>query len=326
MKKLLFILTVSLIYQTSFGQVDFEKEILLKIDIGYSTRWDIEQLFGKGESLDKHFLNPDNEQDLGKSGWVHANGIQYKEKGIAFICADDGEKISSIYLTPPFVLTLNKNVVQLGTTLLADAFPAIEAIKANTTGVSYYWSFSVDKYNFFLAKPTDHRNKAHYSEVPSFKDNIEYYKKQPISIVTINFYEYELFKQEFQETQSKLYSSRPLYAPKDVTHTNYFDMGFSDKIPFLMRPLYALTGGQKSERIKQGYWKEYGPNHKLVYEGVFKDNMEIGLFKYYDKDGNLERTKEFSELKINWIYFFVIGLILSILIVMLKKRKIKNAL
>lgn len=326
MTRILIILTFLFLSNISFGQTEVERDILEKIEIGYTTRWDIQQFFGKGEFIDGHFLNPDNEQDQGKPGWVHSNALVYKDKGIVFICADDGELISSIYLTSPFILTLNEqNEIQIGQTTLASAFPAIDTVKVNTTGASNYWSFGIGKFRFFVTKPVEHRNKRHYSEVLSFKDNIEYYKGQPISIVTIDLYDYELFKQEFQEAENKLYCNRPFYAPKDVTHSNCFDMGWPDKVPTLMRPFYALTGGQKSERIKQGYWKEYAPNHKLIYEGKFKDNQEIGLFKYYDKEGNLERTETFSESKVNWTYLLLIGLIASILTLIIKNRKMKNA-
>lgn len=326
MTRILIILTILSISNFSFGQTEVKRDILDKIEIGYTTRWDIEQLFGKGELLDKRFLNPDNEQDHGKPGWVHSNGLEYKDKGITFICADDGELISSIYLTSPFVLTLDEqNIIHIGQTSLGNAFSAIDTMKVNTTGASNYWSFSIEKYRFFVAKPVEHRTKGHYSQVPSFKDKIEYYKSQPISIVTYDLYDYEHFKQEFQVSENKLYFSKPLYAPKDETHSNCFEMGWPDKIPTLMRPFYALTGGQKSERIKQGYWKEYGSNHKLIYEGKFKDNKEVGLFKYYNIEGNLERTETFSESKVNWTYLLLIVLLASISTLIIRKRKIKNA-
>lgn len=326
MTRILTIVLGLFIINNSFGQIDIDRDILVKIKIGYSTRWDIEQLFGKGELIDNHFLNPDNEQDKEKAGWVHSNGIQYKDKGIAFVCAYDGEIISSIYLTSPFNFLLNlKDTILLGETILGNAFESIDTLNVTTTGASNYWSFTIDKYRLFVAKPIDHRNKEHYSQVPNFKDNIEYYKNQPIAIVTLDLYDYEQFKQEFQESENKSYCSRPLYAPNSEKHKNCFDMGYSDKIPTLMRPLYALTGGQKSERVKQGYWKEYGSNHKLIYEGAFKDNKEFGLFKYYDKDGKLERTATFSESKSYWTYLLIIGLVASLTTLIIRRRKIKNA-
>ena len=303
MTRILTILTVLLIQNIAFGQTNLEKEIIQKIEIGYSTRWDIEQLFGKGEQIDNCFLNPDNEQNRGKYGFGHANGIQYRDKGIAFICANDGEKISSIYLTAPFTLAINKqHVFNLGEACLGDVFPGIDTIKVSTTGGSYYWSFRMGNYFFYVAKPIEHRNKKHYSDVPSFKGNLEYYKNQPISIVTISLYDKGLFEQDYPKTQNNLYGIRPLYAPKEITHLNCYDMGWPDGLTLPLRPLYALTGGQKSKQMKQGYWKEYGSNHKLVYEGTFKENIKIGIFKYYDKKGNLERTKKYSTFNFCWTY------------------------
>lgn len=309
---------------STFSQSNIEKNILDKIQIGYSTRWDIEQLLGKGEMLEKAFLNPNNERDIGNPSWVHSNGLQYKEKGITFICADDGEKISSIYLTPPFRLKINNfDTLQIGKTPLESVFN-IDSLKFNTTGASYYWSFNIDKFQFFVSKPLVDRNKDNYINVPSFRDNIDFYKKQPISIVTINLYDYKFFKNEFKETQKKLYCSSPLYAPKNETHKNCFDMGWPDNVFVLLRPFYALTGGQKSKRIKQGYWKEYGSNHKLIYEGKFEDNREIGLFKYYDKEGNLKKTVTFSKSIFNWTYLILVGIVVSIVMFVIKMKRKKN--
>lgn len=91
----------------SVSQTNIAKNIIDKIVVGYTTRWDVEQSFGKGERLDQRFLSPDNEHNIGKSGWVHSNGLRYTEKGFTFICADDGEKISSIYLNAPYKFVLN---------------------------------------------------------------------------------------------------------------------------------------------------------------------------------------------------------------------------
>jgi len=326
MARILTILTFLFISNISFGQTDIGQEILDKIEPGYSTRWDIEQLYGKGELIDNHFLNPDNERDQGKTEWVHSNGIQYKEQGITFVCADDGEKISSIYLTSPFKLTLNRqNIIYLGQTSLGNAFPRIDTIKVNTTGASYYWSFSIDRYRFYVAKPIDHRNKGHYSEVPSFKDNLEYYKTQPINIIEIGLYDYNRFETESIKKEENLLCARPIYAHKEENHLNCYEMGWPKKLTWIEIPFYALTGGGKSEKIKQRYWKEYSSAHKLVYEGAFKDNKEIGLFKYYDQEGNLVRTENFSELKFNWTYLIIVGFSIIVLTILIKKRRMKNA-
>lgn len=309
----------------SFGQTSIDKQFVEKIDIGYSTRWDIEQILGKGEYLQKTILNPDDIQEPGKSGLVHANGLQYKSKGVTFVCADDGELISSIHFSSPFKFSLNQlDTIEIGKSLLGQSFPNIDTFKVNTTGASNYWSFQIARLSFFIEKPKEHRNKSHYSEVPSFKDNIDYYKKQPISIVTIDLHDYESFKQEFDKEKT-VQCNKPLYIPKGEQHRNCFDLGWPDKVPTVLRPFYALTGGQKSERIKQGYWKEYSPSHKLIYEGEFKDSKEVGLFKYYDSDGQLERTEKFSESRFNLTYLIIFGLVTSLLIIITILKRKKNA-
>lgn len=324
MKRIPIILYILFASCFSYGQTDIKIDILDKIEIGYSTRWDIEQRFGKGKQLDNYFIDPDYEQDQGEPSMDHANGLEYKDKGITFICAEDGELICSIHLKHPFILKLNEQkIIHIGKTSLGIAFPKIDSLKVNTSGASNYWSFSIDRYRFFIDKPIEHRNKDHYSQVPKFKDNIEYFKLQPISIVTYDFYDSETFSHKGRKFENELYCSRPFYAPKNETHFNCIEMGFPENVPVLLRPIYTMTGGQKSKIIKQGYWKEYGPNHKLIYEGKFKDNKEIGLFKYYDINGNLEKTMTFYESITNWIYLIPILFIAIIWTIRTRKRKVK---
>ncbi len=44
--------------------------------------------------------------------------------------------------------------------------------------------------------------------------------------------------------------------------------------------------------LKQGYWKKYEKN-RLIYEGQFKNNIPIGVFKYYHKNGKLKSIAHF---------------------------------
>lgn len=46
---------------------------------------------------------------------------------------------------------------------------------------------------------------------------------------------------------------------------------------------------------KQGYWRKYYDEGKLRYEGNFKDNNAIGVFKYYYPTGQLKATNTYSE-------------------------------
>ncbi len=45
---------------------------------------------------------------------------------------------------------------------------------------------------------------------------------------------------------------------------------------------------------KQGKWTKSYPNGKLQYEGQFKDDCEVGEFKYYNKNGSLKQTIEYK--------------------------------
>jgi antitoxin component YwqK of YwqJK toxin-antitoxin module len=46
--------------------------------------------------------------------------------------------------------------------------------------------------------------------------------------------------------------------------------------------------------LKQGYWEKKRKNGVVKYKGQFKDDMAYGKFKYYDKEGTIITTLEYS--------------------------------
>ena len=46
--------------------------------------------------------------------------------------------------------------------------------------------------------------------------------------------------------------------------------------------------------LKQGVWEVRYDNGSIRYEGVFKDDIEQGIFRFYYMSGQLQATKEFS--------------------------------
>ena len=110
-----------------------------------------------------------------------------------------------------------------------------------------------------------------------------------------------------------------MYKPKNETHLNRYKYGWPDNVPSLLIPFYAMTGGSKSQKIKEGYWKEYSPRHKLIYEGTFKNNEKIGVFKYYDLNGKLTSTKEYSTSY--WIWIVITALVFATIFLIRRKSK-----
>ncbi len=107
--------------------------------------------------------------------------------------------------------------------------------------------------------------------------------------------------------------------PKNETHLNCYKYGWPENLPRFLIPFYAMTGGSKSHRIKEGYWKEYSPRHNLIYEGEFKHNKKVGEFKYYDINGKLESIKKYSNAY--WVWITVTIVLFSTIIFIWKKRK-----
>ncbi len=148
--------TITLLFLTinlAYGQVSIDRNFPDKIEFGYTTRWDIEQLLGKGKYLTNEITNPDNEQDLGKQGYGSSNGLAYLRSGLYFVCSDDGELITEIHFEKPYRGTLNFNdTIEVGKTKLGYVFPEINSFKVSTSSAGNYWSFANDKYIFYVRK------------------------------------------------------------------------------------------------------------------------------------------------------------------------------
>ena len=73
---------------------------------------------------------------------------------------------------------------------------------------------------------------------------------------------------------------------------------------FLFVILFVLSlsmVGQNSENKlnsngkKQGYWKKYDDKGVLLYEGTFDNDVPVGTFKYYHKNGKLKSITTFQQ-------------------------------
>ena len=59
-------------------------------------------------------------------------------------------------------------------------------------------------------------------------------------------------------------------------------------ILLIILPSLVLSQNILDEQGKrQGNWNQKHSNGQLRYEGQFKNNIPIGIFKHYDKNGNL---------------------------------------
>lgn len=288
----LFILTTNL----SFGQVSINQVFIDKIEYGYTTRWDIEKLLGKGVYLTNKIIEPNNEQDLGKQGYGSSNGLAYLKAGLIFVCSEDGELISGIRFQKQYKGLLDfNNSIEVGKTKLGKLFPELKSLKVSTTEASNYWLFTKGKYIFYIKKSKEDKKDYYFSSYQknSFKDNLDYYNNQPISIATINIENKNNYFEGYEIIKKDLHYIKPMYKPKNENHLNCFRYGWPDNLPSLLIPFYAMTGGSKSKKIKEGYWKEYSPRHTILYEGTFKNNKKIGLFKYYDINGKLKSSVKY---------------------------------
>ena len=67
--------------------------------------------------------------------------------------------------------------------------------------------------------------------------------------------------------------------------------------------------------MKQGVWQKKYANGNIRYEGTFKDNKEIGLFRYFYEDGSLKLEKIFFITVQRHLRIFITRMAISNLLV-----------
>lgn len=315
-----------LIFLISFfslkSQINIPTNIFDKIEVGYTTRWDIEQILGKGEYLTNKIFDPAYEKYQGIKGYHHCNGLYYEKLGIIFICNHDDELVSDVQFKSPFkgYFGLKKQFI-IGETKICDIFPDLNDLNFSSCTASNYYGFTLGIYTFYIEKKEEYKDKD-INTIPKFNDELDYYRNEPISIVSMILQKDNLYDDYHFCVEEGSYD-RPLYAPKTERHLNYTKLEWP--VFWFFIPFYALTGGTKSGKTKDDYWKEYWPNHKIANEGEYDNGYKVGLFKYYDKNGKLTQTSYYFYTKKRlWILIFGIGLLFYIIILIRKKKNRSN--
>ncbi len=64
---------------------------------------------------------------------------------------------------------------------------------------------------------------------------------------------------------------------------------------FSLAPADTTWNQTDEQGLKQGHWKKYYPNGKIMYQGFFRDNKPQGKMRRYYEDGILQAELEFQE-------------------------------
>jgi len=202
------------------------------------------------------------------------NSVYLKNRGILFQ-ADytNKELINKVLLYSPFNGIINDKVeVKLGKTTVKDIYEAYPDIILTSTNRKEYWIIKNESISFLITRlSTDNDYPIEHTEI----------ENRLIKVIVLNPI------RKLMEIDFKNSCRTPLFAPKIETHRNCYVSKHKGGL------YYINIGGESSYKsVKNGYWKEYYPNHNIKKEGNYKKGKKIGEFKYYDENGNLIRTRK----------------------------------
>jgi len=267
-------ITLCLFSLASFSQ---EHSIIIgkyfdKIEFGYSTRPDVLKKY-KNEVITDTLTSDCPHTDDCSKYYGALNSLYIEKKGILFQTDyETGEIINKVLLYKPFTGKINDTTsIELGKVTVEDIYKSYPNARLTSTNVKKYWIIKTDKISFLIKRRSTDRN----------------YPIKPIEINNRLIYCVILYKQIGYNSRYTDNGKIPLYAPKTETHINSFARKHKGGLHYI---LWSDQSNYKS--VKNGYWKEFYPNHVLKEEGNYKKGKKKGVFKYYDKNGRLIKTKK----------------------------------
>ncbi len=271
--KFSFLIIIFLSY-SSFSQqnlIEIGKSVN-SIEFGYSTLTDVKEKYSSEVVTDTTTINCPHTDECDQ-GYGKLNSIYLRKLGMVFQANyEDSELIKQIRLYSPFQGKIeNKIVVELGKTTVKDIYNSFNNLILTATNVKDYWIIKNDNIEFLVTRfSNDNDYPIEYTEI---EDRL-------IKVIILNPNR-EVMTIDYVEG-----CRIPLFAPKTEIHRNCYVSKHKGLI------YYINIGDDSSYKsVKNGYWKEYYPNHITKEEGNYKKGKKAGLFKYYDKKGNLIKTK-----------------------------------
>ena len=243
------------------------------IEFGYSTLSDVREKYASEVISDTITYKCPHTDECG-TAYSQVNSIYIKKSGIVFQANyDNGELIEQVRLYSPFKGKINNlTQIELGKTTVKDIYTSYPNSKLTSTNRKEYWIIKNDNNSFLVKRlTTDNDYPIEHTEI----------ENRLIKVILLNPSRKRMYA-DF-ENNCRI----PLFAPKDEKHRNCYVEKHKGGI------YYINIGGESSYKsVKNGYWKEYYPNHIIKEEGNYKKGKKIGEFKYYDKSGTLIRTKK----------------------------------
>ncbi len=243
-----------------------------EIEFGYSTRSDVMEKYKDQvvvESTTNNCYYTDNCGDF----YGSLNSLEIKKQGIIFQTDPKTEElINKVLLYAPFNGEIdNKLIVSLGNTTVEDIYKKYPNAKLTSTNQKKYWIIINNEVTFLVTRRADDKE----------------YPIEPLEIYD-RLIKVIILKKEMKHSGRFVDGCEtPLFAPKIETHKNCYVRKHKGGFHYIS---WGDTSNYKN--VKNGYWKEFNPNHTLKEEGNYVKGKKRGLFKYYDKDGMFLKSKK----------------------------------
>lgn len=186
-------------------------------------------------------------------------------KGLLIGTYDDTELLNTFWLTETFKGNLTDkfiNVQKYTVSQMTRDFPE-PRFRWSISGESPYWIYTNDTINFFITVD---------KSIQQFPLDEKHYANHKMAGIQLELSCWKIYGPEYGMGDTVLI--KPLYAPLNDTHTNYFLLKREPGISTTIKEI--LSAGKKTTMVekKVGLWIEYTPDHKVLTKGWY-DNGKL---------------------------------------------------
>lgn len=271
------------------------------IEFGYSTLADVRSEYQKFKLEKTETLNCPHTDDC-DSFYGFNKSIEIRGHGIIFQTDYNTEQlIHKILLYKPFKGEINDLItIDLDSTTVKQLYNNFSDLILTSTNRKKYWIIKKNNISFLVNR---FDNDKEYPIKPT-----EIYDRKIHSIILTEK------RKPYQSNGCKT----PLFAPKTENHKNCLVKKHKGGLS------YISWGGEPTyEYVKNGFWKEFYPNHNIKEQGNYIKGVKVGTFEYFDQNGVLTKTKNhftgYFDLH-KWKIILGLIVILGVILVIRKKK------
>lgn len=212
-------------------------------------------------------LTPKEQIDslIAAENWQDGEYYYDKANKLLFCTYNYTELLSSVYLKDNFRGTLRQlPITDFSKLNVRDITAYFKDLDWSTTSASDYWIYGNDTIAFYIKID---------KSIPLFPLDEKFYEDKHPVLAKIQFLCSKVYGDFY--TKNDTVMQKPLYAPFNDTHLNYYLLKRKPGIRTTIKEIISTGKKTNMEEIRIGKWLTYNPDHTLKSIEYYNDGMLV---------------------------------------------------